>query len=215
MDDLRKIGLEHALYAREYLTSLDRITGALKNVGSEIAVGFPESSDKAKERFVAQFVGSKRKKQLSGALIEMGFVNLPKFFTFTVDEVHFTPEGWKFVMMPNPILDNPTQGWMEYVKSGKRFSDQEIEFLLMHFEKNVPAEWEHLKNIANSIKKGDNRPKLLEEKLISIYGWESTKVSQMRNGAVSRMEELSLLSREKQGREVTYNLTKLGEEKLL
>ena len=49
----------------------------MKNVGSEIAVGFPESNEKAKERFVAQFVGSKRKKKLTGALIEMGFVNLP------------------------------------------------------------------------------------------------------------------------------------------
>jgi predicted MarR family transcription regulator len=29
------------------------------------------------------------------------------------------------------------------------------------------------------------------------------------------MEELSLLSREKEGREVTYKLTKLGKEKLL
>jgi hypothetical protein len=215
LTDLRKVGLEHALYAREYLTGLDRITGALKNIGSEIAVGFPESSDKAKERFVAQFVGSKRKKQLSGALIEMGFVNLPKFLTFTMDEVHFTPEGWNFVMMPNPILDNPTQGWMDYVKTGSRFSVQEIEFLLNHFEKNIPAEWQHLKHIANLINKGDNRPKVLEAKLVSIYGWESTKASQMRNGAVSRMEELSLISREKHGREVTYKLTKLGEEKLL
>jgi hypothetical protein len=52
LNDLRKIGLEHALYAREYLASLDRRIGAMKNIGSEIAVGFPESSDKAKERFV-------------------------------------------------------------------------------------------------------------------------------------------------------------------
>ena len=88
-------------------------------------------------------------------------------------------------------------------------------FLLKHFETNIPAEWQHLKHIANSIDKGENRPKLLEANLVSIYGWESTKVSQMRNGAVSRMEELSLLSREKEGREVTYKLTKLGKEKLL
>ena len=215
LEDLRKISLEHALYAREYLTGLDRITGALKNIGSEIAVGFPESSEKAKERFVAQFVGSKRKKQLSGALIEMGFVNLPKFMTFTLDEVHFTRPGWDFVMMPNPILDNPNEGWMDYVKTGKRFSDHEIGFLLNHFEINVPAEWQHLKHIAKSINGGKDRPKTLEAELIAIYGWESTTASQMRNGAVSRMEELSLLSREKQGREVTYKLSNLGKEKLL
>jgi hypothetical protein len=215
LSDLRKIGLEHALYAREYLASLDRKIGALKNIGSEIAVGFPETSEKAKERFVAQFVGSKRKKQLSGALVEMGFASLPKFMTFTIDEVHFTPEGWNFVMMPNPILDQGGKGWVDYMETGKKFSEQEIDFLLKHFEQNVPAEWQHLKHIAKLILQGNNRPKTLEAELVSIYDWESTKASQMRNGAVSRMEELSLISREKQGREVTYKLTKLGEEKLL
>ena len=43
----------------------------------------------------------------------------------------------------------------------------------------------------------------------SPYEWDKTKASQMRNGALSRMEELCLIVREKKGREVTYSLTDL------
>lgn len=214
LEDLRKISLEHALYARDWLTSIDKGPNKLKNTGSEIAVGFPESSDKAKERFVAQFVGSKRKKQLSGALIDMGFVNLPKFLTFTMDEVHFTPAGWKFVMLPNPLMDTGMEGWIEYAKTGKRFSDHEIAFLLEHFKHNLPNEWQNMVNIAKAISNGQNRPKALDQDLCEFFGFPLSAASQMRNGAISRMEELTLLEREKQGREVTYLLTELGRKLL-
>ena len=59
------------------------------------------------------------------------------------------------------------------------------------------------------IESGSDRPQALQEKLIEQYDWDKTKASQMRNGALSRMEELCLISRTKKGREVTYSLTDL------
>ena len=215
LEKLRTNALDHALYARSYLEEVDRKSNSPRKVAGEIAVGFPESNDKAKERFVAQFVCSKRKKQLSGALIDMGFANMPKYFTMISDEIHFTPYGLQFALMPNPILDTGGEGWINYVKTGKRFSDDEIQFLLMHFKKNVPAEWELMTRIARSIDEGCNRPKSLEQDLLVMYGWEKTKMSQMRNGAVSRMEELGLINRQKEGREVTYSITDLCKSNLL
>ena len=85
----------------------------------------------------------------------------------------------------------------------------------MHFKKNVPAEWELMTRIARSIDEGCNRPKSLEQDLLVMYGWEKTKMSQMRNGAVSRMEELGLINRQKEGREVTYSITDLCKNNLL
>jgi|MDSV01.2.fsa_nt_gb hypothetical protein len=211
LDELRKSALEHALYARAFLVGIDRKAGAMKNVGSEIAVGFPESNEKAKERFVAQFVGSKRKKELTGALIEMGFVNLPKFITFTIDEVHFTPAGLKFALLPNPILDDGGTGWLEYVQSGKRFSDDEVKFLLDHFRQNVPAEWGLMQAMHSAIRSGNNRPKSLDELLAIRYDIVPTQASQLRNGVVSRMEEMMLITRTKEGREVRYEVTDLAE----
>ena len=147
---------------------------------------------------------------LSGALIEMEFANLPKFRPFSMDEIHFTKAGWKFMMLPNPLIDDGVQGWIDFAKTGKRFSEQEIIFLLEHFKEKLPNEWEHLRNISIAISKGNCRPKILDKELMRIYHWELTAASQIRNGAISRMEELTLLTREKDGREVTYKLTDLG-----
>ncbi|MDC3291083.1 hypothetical protein OAV27_01155 [Euryarchaeota archaeon] len=213
LNDLRGDALKIATYAREWLSSLDAKVGSTK--GSEISVGFPDKSEKAAERFVAQFVGSKRKKELSGALIEMGLINCPKFMGFTMDEVRFTNPGWEFAMMRNPIIDGGFEEWKEYGESGRRFSDDEIKYLLAHFKQNVPAEWKLLSTIANLIDSGSNRPKTLEDRLIDSYEWDKTKASQMRNGALSRMEELCLIVREKKGREVTYSLTDLCRDTVL
>ena len=209
LEHVRKESLKHALYAREYLLEFDRESGSLKNIGSEISVGFPESSKKSKDRFMAQFVGSNRKQSLSGALVNMGFINTPNFAGIQLDDVHLTKIGLEFALLPNPLIDEGIAGWKEFFKSGKRFSDKEIEFLLQHFKTNVPSEWGFMRSIAQIISNGNNRPKTLEKEITVIYGWEDTKTSQMRNGALSRMEELCLIIREKKGREVTYSLTDL------
>lgn len=205
-----------AKYAKESLLSLD-----LKiEPGSttDVRVGFPEASEKAKERYVAQFIGSQRKNVVSGALFELGFANLAGFalgpLKHTTSDVMFTKLGWHFMMLENPLIDTK-EGWKEYYETGVRFSDKEIDYLLKHFERNIPAEWKLITDISLLIDQGHNRPKLLEEKLGEEYDWDKTKMSQMRNGALSRMEELCLISREKSGREVTYHLTDFCKERVL
>jgi hypothetical protein len=219
LEDLREKAWKTASYAREKLILMDKSLST-DHVNPlewrpKISVGFPggettQKSTKSKERFVSQFVGSKRKNELSGALFDMGFANLSSFgigkkLRVTFDSIWFTPEGWRFAMMENPVIDQ-TEGWEE----GNRFSDEEVKFLLAHFQKNVPAEWGFLKEIAGLIDSGDNRPSALEGSIIKNRGWETTKASMMRNGALSRMQELGLISRKKKGREVTYTLTESG-----
>ena len=135
----------------------------------------------------------------------MGFANVPTFMNTILGGIWFTPVGLRFAMMENPVIDQ-TDGWEE----GNRFSDDEVKFLLAHFQKSVPAEWGFMKEIAGLIDSGDNRPSALEESIIKNRGWETTKASMMRNGALSRMQELGLISRAKKGREVTYSLTESG-----
>ena len=102
---------------------------------------------------------------------------------------------------------------MEYARQEEIFRTRDC-FLARAFQTELPNEWEHVKNIAKAISDGKNRPKMLDQQLMEIYDWEPSNASQMRNGAVSRMEELTLLKREKQGREVTYLLTDLGRKLL-
>jgi len=205
---LREESLNTALFAREWLQDLDRRAGATR--GTEIAVGFPENTPKARERFVAQFVGSKRGGSLSGALVEMGFANVGAPFGISLsaevrDWIRFTDPGWRFVMMENPIIDS-----LEGFVSGPRFSDVEVSFLLNHFKQNVPGEWAFLTETAKLIDSGIDRPKTMQEEIVKSRGWGGAKASIMRNGVLSRMQELGLISRAKKGREVTYSLTKSG-----
>jgi len=219
LHDLRERCYSVAKYAKEYLKGID-----LKiEPGSttDVRVGFPEASEKAKERFVAQFIGSKRKNSVSGALFELGFANLAGFslgpIKHTSSNVLFTKMGWEFMILPNPLLDSigSKEEWDTYFDTGVRFSDKEIQYLLSHIKQNIPAEWNLITDIAKIIHEGNNRPKSLEEQLVKIHDWDKTKASQMRNGALSRMEELCLISREKVGREVTYHLTDLCKSNLL
>ena len=134
---------------------------------------------------------------------------MPKLMMWHLDGIHFTKPGLEFALLPNPILDGGFNDWKDYFESGKRFSDDEIAYLLNHFKVNVPSEWELMSRIAQSIDSGYNRPQLLEQNLLTMYSLEKAKMSQMRNGAVSRMEEIGLIKRERKGREVTYSLTNL------
>jgi hypothetical protein len=216
LDQLRTTAFATAKYAKEWLSTLDLQQGPKH--GSEVSVGFPENNEKARERFVAQFVGSKRKGNISGALFDMGFASLTGFsigpIKHNTSDIHFTKVGWDFALLENPLLDS-LEGWKDYFVSGKRFSEKEIEFLLVHLESNLSPEWKFMQTIASSIEEGNNRPKSLEECLVKEYDWEATKASQMRNGALSRMEELCLIKREKSGREVTYHLTEFCKINLL
>ena len=117
-------------------------------------------------------------------------------------------------MLENPLIDTE-KGWKEYYETGVRFSQKEIDFLLDHFELNMQREWSLIVSVSDNINRGHNRPKVLEEKLSEDYDWDKTKMSQMRNGVLSRMEELCLITREKIGREVQYHLTDFCKTRVL
>ena len=215
LDELRELALDHAMYAKNYLADIDRKSGNPRNLGSEITVGFPDSTEKSRERFVAQFVGYKRKNEITGALFEIGLVNMPKFISNILDEIHLTPLGLKFALMRNPIIDDSMKGWRDYIETGRRFSDGEIALILNHLEANVNGEWRGMELIISGINAGKNRPKMLDEVMKAEYELTDTQASQLRNGIISRMEELMLISRVKEGREVKYEITDLARKRFL
>ena len=129
LSHLRDKSAQTAKYAREWLKQIDVDSGSER--GSEYSTGFPED-EKSRERFVAQFVGSKRKNKLSGAIFDIGFANIRSFMgIMNADDLYMTLQGWNFATLENPLLDS-MDGWLK----GIRFSEQESKFLLEHFEKN-------------------------------------------------------------------------------
>ena len=210
LSELREKSWQTASYAKGTLLLYDQFFEAKGQTGAKISVGFPTKDGKSKERFVSQFVGSRRKKELSGALFDMGFANISSFLGMSTEEVWFTKFGWHFALMENPVIDE-TEGW----EKGNRFSEEEVQFLLAHFKQNVPAEWEFMVSIAEMIRGGTNDATKMNAVLISQRDWNRSKASVYRTGVLARMQELGLVDREKSGVNVTFILTDSGKTKLL
>jgi hypothetical protein len=206
--EFRNKACKSAEYAREHLVFEEKKHGFDRGEG--ISIGFPSESKKSHERFVSQFIGSKRKNVLSGALFEMGFANLGGMLGFHNDTLYFTKEGFYFAMLGNPVIDEKKE-W----EKGSRFSEDERNFLLLHFKKNIPAEWEFMLQIANMIREGKNRSTPMLAELIKTREWDRAKASIMRTGVIARMQELGLVDRERSGVDITYVLTKSGNKLLV
>lgn len=210
LDKLREVSFQNASYAKNSLLLIDQLLDAKGSDGSKVSVGFPTDDQKSKERFVSQFVGSSRKNIHSGALFDMGFVNKRRgFLGGWMDELWFTQFGWRFAMMENPVIDQ-TEGW----EDGNRFSVEEVSFLLAHFKKNIPAEWDFMVSIAEMIRNGINDANSMNAELIEENDWNRSKASVYRTGVLARMQELGLVDREKTGVEVKFVLTESGNEVL-
>ena len=217
LSELRQRSWLSASYAKETLQLYDQLSEAKGKPGAKISVGFPTKDEKAKERFVSQFVGSRRKKELSGALFDMGFASIPgiggvldRIGGLSSEDIWFTQFGFRFAMLENPVIDE-IEGWQE---EGV-FSKEEVDFLLAHFKQNVPAEWEFMVSIAQMISGGINDATKMNAELISKRDWNRSKASVYRTGVLARMQELGLVDREKSGVEVTFVLTESGKDKLL
>ena len=207
LKDLRENAWKTASYAKHTLVQMENNLGLER--GGEISIGFPSDSVKSKERFVAQFIGSVRRGKVSGALFEMGFVNVPGMLGLRSSEIHLTREGLHFAMIKNPVIDS-VKNW----EKGNSFSEDETTFLILHFLNNVPAEYELINQIANMISEGKNTAISMNTELISTRGLDRTKASILRTGVVARMQEMGLIDREKSGVEVTVSVTKLGKKLL-
>ena len=217
LSELRQRSWLSASYAKETLQLYDQLSEAKGKTGAKISVGFPTKDEKSKERFVSQFVGSRRKKELSGAIFDMGFAGISGIGSvfdsiggFTHEDIGFTQFGLQFAMLENPVIDE-IEGWQD----GDRFSEAEVDYLLVHFKQNVPVEWGFMVSIAEMIRDGTNNATKMNAALISQRDWNRSKASVYRTGVLARMQELGLVDREKSGVEVTFVLTESGKEKLL
>ena len=63
---------------------------------------------------------------------------------------------------------------------------------------------------AKLIHDGTNNPSSMDEGMVKSRKWSPGKTTLMRNGVLSRMQELGFLDRLKDGRNVTYHLTESG-----
>jgi hypothetical protein len=181
-----------------------------------LSTAFPstgENSDKSRLRYANQFVASVNKQgQVSGLLIDLKLINSRggrKAARLMLTEV-----GWEFATMPNPILDDSQE------RPTQKFSESERDLLLTHIAQSVPVEDFAYRTILATIVKGENTPDTIDAALLRDIPQDTDRslsksfLSSQRSGAISRMTDLGLVKRVRNGVRVSYVVTDIGKRYL-
>ena len=208
LEDLQEKSTEIARNLGKDLERADERLGRKRGeiLSAGLPIGKGPGADKAKLRFKNQFVGYLSGKKAEGASATLKFIDFSGN-TKNSTRVGITDFGLKFASLPNPVID-----LQDY---SVPFSSEEVTFLLEHIASQLPEEAKLVRLILSSVKEGVAFPEGLNEKVRSAHPeWKKSQPITMRAGVVSRISELGLLDREKEGVKVTYKLTELGERYL-
>ena len=214
IDEIEEKLRDSACQLGDYLIEFDRREKLNKD--NAFSTAFP-SNKKGKEksafRYINQFVASiNKQQQLSGALFDFKLINR---VGKKGRNILLTQEGLDFANLKNPVLDNP--GNSDKIKISK----EEQEFLLNHIKSSVPIEDYTYRILLKIISEGNNSPteidSVLSEKLKGERKSElsSSFLSTQRSGSISRMQDLGLITRIRNGVRITYEVTELGNQYII
>jgi hypothetical protein len=205
---------DQAILLGDFLLHKDGSNGLRRD--EALATAFPttkdgeESVEKGRTRYTSQFVANVISNgRLSGLLVELKLIN----YDMKKDPIlQLTEVGWRFASMGNPVLDgsqmSPTQ----------KFSSEEIDLMLSHIANGVPAEDFAFRAILSAIRQGANTPDTLDTELRvyapANHNLTDSFLSSQRSGAISRMADLELVARVRDGVRVIYTITPRGNEYL-
>jgi hypothetical protein len=195
----------------DYLRQLDARSGASRE--EALATAFPtntDDSDRSRLRYANQFIGGlNTQDQLSGLLVDLKLIN---YLRGKEPMLSLTAPGVEFAKLANPVLDESvgSNGTLR-----QRFSEKEIEFLVGHIRNHVPVEDFAFRTILTALKNGVNTPKLLDEKLSGLLPSGKKKLSDafiatQRSGVISRLSDLDMVLRRREGIHVKYEATSRG-----
>lgn len=214
VDDAAELISEEATTLGDLLAECDSKHGIDRDMA--LATAFPTSGDtsgKGRSRYAKQFVaGVNKQGQVSGALIDFKLIN---YKPGKKPRLLLTESGWEFALLPNPVLDEGCR------PQGVKFSGAEVKLLLNHIATNVRAEDFAYRMILGAIAEGANTPELLDQALRETVPQERAQqvtlsfLSSQRSGAISRMSDLGLVERSRDGVRVTYLPTELGRDFLI
>ncbi|MCP6727585.1 MAG: hypothetical protein KJI69_06255 [Patescibacteria group bacterium] len=211
LNELASVVFEIGPILGNYLWQVD-----LKNKhhrDSKLSIAFPipgKKSEKSCARYINHFLARiDTKGQLSGLLVDLKLIDKTGKDKALLT---LTDVGWEFMMLSNPILDYYEEN------SKKKFSDEEKRLVLDHIVKFVPVENFAFQSILLAIKDKANTPdkmdSFLQKDLSLIQDGNVTKsfLASQRSGAISRMADLDLVIRKRDGVKVSYSITDSGRE---
>ncbi|MFQ5910118.1 MAG: hypothetical protein ACE5IJ_05275 [Thermoplasmata archaeon] len=204
LEDYHRKATNVGVKARRFLTDIDAFQGIPR--GERLSTAFPEATEKSIHRFQSHFLGYlQRDGSAVGALPELGFITISPE---APNGVQMTDIGLAFVRLPNPVMEGDSI-------PRKTMSPAEVQFLLNHFRSFMDGEFRFIKGLLQWISQGMDSPETLTRQVQREYPeWSRKVASTMRAGALGRMQELNLISRLREGRQITYCVENAGLELL-
>jgi Arc/MetJ-type ribon-helix-helix transcriptional regulator len=210
---LSKFSNKIANSAAELAKSLRKIDKKFNNKHDDaLSTAFPadgKRKHKSIERYISQFIAQMtREGKLTGLLADLKLITKANS---TGDFIQLTQPGWDFAVLPNQILDGTDS------EPPKNLSAEEKEFLITHIYDKVPVERAAYSAILECILSGLNSPTLIDEVMkagVTKDKLESVSkafLSTQRSGAISRMADLGLVERNRDGVYVKYIVTPASE----
>lgn len=194
----------------DYLRQLDVKQGGSRD--DALATAFPsaeEGAEKGRTRYANQFVVYQNSKgELSGLMMDLKLINVVP--QRKERKIVPTQVAWDFAALPNPLLDGGPNGSM-----GK-FSPQERSFLIWHILRSVPVEAFAYRVILEAVREGHTSPEQIDTALKAYLDQgragdlSQSFLASQRSGAVSRMSDLGLIERRREGVRVYYSATEDG-----
>ena len=138
----------------------------------------------------------------TGLLIDLKLINLDR-----QKRIRLTEPGIQFAALHNPILDSPGP------YAHERFSGEETDFLIGHITSSIPVERFAYIVTLTSIESGSNTPEKLDDSLKKYMPERAERpfsdafLTTQRAGVISRMADLGLVERARNGPNVTYVVT--------
>jgi Arc/MetJ-type ribon-helix-helix transcriptional regulator len=190
-----------------FLHDLDQRFGHGKD--DLLSTGFPEpGSEKAISRYANHFAAYESTQgNLTGMLIQWKLAGIRR----VKNKTYLLPTRacLDFAALPNPLLDHPATQ-----KPTQKFSADETAWAINHISHNVPVEAAAFTTILAGLSAGATTPDALDafvrENAREKDDVSPAFVSTQRSGAVSRMADLSLVRRQRDGTKVSYETTELG-----
>lgn len=203
---------KEALTLREFLATLDAEHKVQRD--DALATAFPQrkkDSQKAVTRYANQFVVYQNSRgELSGLMIDMKLISVDN--RRRQRRIVPTHMAWEFAKLENPILDCAVNGVVQ------KFSDDEKELLIEHILRRVPVESFAYRAILRAVVDGHNTPEKIDSCLQKHVARDRAEalsqsfLASQRSGAISRMSDLGLIARQRDGIRVSYEVPKDGHQ---
>ncbi len=202
---------QEALTIGSLLARYDKQNGTKRDDALSTAFPSPDRDvEKSRMRYANQFVASVTKKgKVSSLLMDLKLIN---HTGGNKPRLKLTQAGWSFAKLRNPILDNNPP------ETTNKFTAEERAFLLDHISSSIPAEDFAYLAILAAVDAGARTPGELDTALQKYVSKDADQtltesfLATQRSGAVSRMADLGLITRKRDGVRVSYLTTDLGKQ---